>query len=651
MDSNGQKLKKGIQLFKQEKYIDAIKVFYDVIKLYKLELKKHKENSKNSFNDIIEERKSVIKNFVNASDCISAAYLKIDQPNKALKYANAMITLQPYGCKGYLRLSKIHLHNNNSKDAFLSLKRGYIKINEIGNNNKTDTVNVALYNQLKHEMKRLKKITESDNSNSPILNVTEEEKIRITKSTDPLKYLPNELIGMIFSQFSLAFNLQCLLVCKNWYEILTNSDLNIFRDFKLKKNIRKQELVKFFNFLNKVDHHKYLNSVNIEPHATVEQSCLTLFFSNHLQLQNFFKINLNQFNYFGLLPYIKNGQVEFSNLKVLNLRIPLYIQENSRLEEIFNLCPKIEKLILIITKIDSRSKNFDGKFMVVDHLKFLNISIEGNLANNFLNNNIIDSFLKNNKFPVLEQLTLSKVKITHETLKALINSYFKVIELQDITGISIELLLDALLEKVEPKKSKLKEIKLIESNTSMESSHRDWRNELLDSKLLYNLNVLILRNSCITPSLLDDILLASSTNIKKLHLLLNRNIIFQNKLNTSLITQTPYGYTNISNLIIKIPQIEELSLVGCSGFNRVTLNELINTALNNNIFNKLNYLNLSLNKLDNEGLIRLFRKPYNLRLERLVIEYSEINPSTVKYLLDNKYCKRIDYKMDERVVL
>lgn len=650
MDSNDQKLKKGIQLFKQEKYLEAIKVFYDVIKFYKLELKNQKENLRNGFNYIIEERQKVIKNFVNASDCISAAYLKINQPNKALKYANAMTILQPCGCKGYLRLSKIYLYNHNNKDAYLSLKNGYLKIKETENVKKIDTANVPLYNQLKQEMKRLKSIIESDNSKSSIINITEEVKI-INESTDPLKYLPTEIISMIFNEFSLIFNLQCLLVCKNWYEILSNSDLNIFRDFELKKNIRKQDLIKFFNFLNKVDHHKYLNSINIEPHAKIEQSCLNLFFSNNLQLQNSFKLNLNQFNYFGLLPYIKNGKVNFSNLKILNLRIPLYIQENSRLEEIFKLCPNIEKLILIITKIDSRSKIFDENFIVADRLKFLNLTIEGNLANNFLNNNIINSFLKNNKFPDLQQLTLSKVKITCETLKTLITSSLKIIELQDIPGISIALLLDVLLEKIEPKMSKLEEIKLIESNTTMDSSHRDWRNELLESKLLYNIKVLILRNSCITPSLLNDLLLASSTNIKKLHLLLNKNLIFQNNLNSSIITQTPYGYTNISDLIIKIPKIEELSLVGCPGFNPFTLNELTNTALTNNIFNKLKYLNLSLNKLNNDSLIRLFRKPYNLRLERLVIEYSEINPNTVRYLLDNKYCKRIDYKMDERVVL
>ncbi|KAG0687292.1 hypothetical protein C6P40_002558, partial [Pichia californica] len=109
MDTNDRRMKKGVQFFKEEKYEDCIKIFRVLIQSYKLEFSKQKEQLLKQ-RDIkikqnnLEASKIFSKNFVNASDCISAAYLKINKPKDALRYAKAMIIQQPFGCKGYLRL-------------------------------------------------------------------------------------------------------------------------------------------------------------------------------------------------------------------------------------------------------------------------------------------------------------------------------------------------------------------------------------------------------------------------------------------------------------------------------------------------------------------------------------------------------------------
>lgn len=72
-------------------------------------------------------------------------------------------------------------------------------------------------------------------------------------------------------------------------------------------------------------------------------------------------------------------------------------------------------------------------------------------------------------------------------------------------------------------------------------------------------------------------------------------------------------------------------------------------------FNKprqLKYLNLSLNKINGVGLTELFNRQGSwLRLNTLVILYCDVNPHSVNYLLKKQYCKKVDYKMSEKMIL
>ena len=653
MDAEERNLKRGIQLFKRQDYHSSINVFLAVVHAYQDEFNSNRmrleKNAKTKTGRKSDEKLSYNKNYVNALDCLSASYLKVNDLEKALRYARIMVSLQPLNCKGYLRLSKIHVLLKNDRRAYETLRKGYLKIREAKNDPaKKFIVNEPLYRQLKDELQKSKNSLQGSKE-SIEEGITNLQQV-LTKDSDPLKVLPFELICNIFAQFPLLFNLRCLSVSSHWNETLT-STARVFESFNLKKNIRKQELTQFFKFLGKIHRHNngriFLKSVNIEPHETTEKSILQLFFSNELIVESL-KINLKSTNIFGLNPIIRNGKISFSHMKSLSLRVPLFVNETVALEEILSRCENLEKLVLVIPKIDSRSKLIKQNATSFAKLNMLSVSVEKEAANSALNHLLMNTFLAQNMFPNIRHLTISRVRLSLETLKKIFYPQIETIELDSVPGISIASLLDAMLASTEAR-STLREMKIVETETTMNSSHRDWRNELLNSKLLSNLNVLMLRNSCITPTLLEDMLVASSCHIKSLHLVLNRYIVFQNKLSSS--TQTPYEYANISNLISRIPHIEELSIVGCPGFNQLTLGELSREAIANRLFDKLFYLNLSMNKVEDNSLVQLFRRPYNLKLEKLVIQYCQVSPGTVRYLLDNNMCRSIDYKMSDRVVL
>lgn len=653
MDTEERNLKRGIQLFKRQDYHGSINVFLAVVHAYQNEFNRNRirleKNAKIKTGRKSDEKLSYNKNYVNTLDCLSASYVKVNDLEKALRYARIMVSLQPLSCKGYLRLSKIHLLLKNDQKAYEILRKGYLKIRKAKNDPAEKfVVNESLYRQLKDELQK-SKCSLQGSTESVEVGITNSQQV-LTKDNDPLKVLPFELICNIFAQFPLLFNLRCLSVSSYWNETLT-STARVFESFNLKKNIRKQELTQFFKFLGKIYRHNngriFLKSINIEPHETAEKSILQLFFSKELIVESL-KINLKSTNLFGLNPIIRNGKISLSHMKSLNLRVPLFVNETVTLEETLSRCENLEKLVLVITKIDSRSKLIKQNATRFAKINLLSISVEKEAANSALNHTLLNTFLVKNMFPNIRHLTISRVKLSLETLNKIFNPKIETIELHSVPGISITSLLDAMLANTEAR-STLREMKIVETETTMNSSHRDWRNELLNSKLLSNLNVLMLRNSCITPALLEDILLASSCQIKSLHLVLNRYIVFQNRLSGS--TQTPYEYANISNLISKIPHIEELSIVGCPGFNQLTLGELSREAIANRLFDKLFYLNLSMNKVEDNSLVQLFRRPYNLKLDKLVIQYCQVSPGTVRYLLDNNMCRSIDYKMSDRVVL
>lgn len=649
MDIAERDLKIGIQYFKKQNFNDAITLFLKVIQIYQDDFNT-KKNILQKNSKVLQKNLNISynKNYVNTLDCISACYIKTENLEKALKYSRIMVALEPFGCKGYLRLSKVYCYLKDQKRAYEVVKRGYLKIREIKNDtNKKHTyrVNEQLYQLLKDEVRRLKDLTSNSISTSqPLPN-----------NTDPLKRLPMELIDKIFQEFSFTFQLESLLVCKYWKNTLINST-HIFQNLRLKKNIKKLDFEKFLKFIAR-NHHgfksvpTYLKSLNLEPHESVEQQILTLFFEKDFAIWNF-SVHLHNINFHGFKSYFKTGKAFLPNLKSFNLTVPLYIHEAATLEDILKHCGNLEKLVLTVPKFDKRSKNVEKQPITFTKLKFLNITVEKDVQNNPLNKILLDAFLFRNNFPVLKHLTLSFVNIQQETLKKLIIPELKSIELFAIPGINIECILGAMIEKCKTPNGNLEELKIVEKDTKEFQMAMDWKNSLLNSKILSNLNVLVIRNSCILPNLLDSILVASACQLKTCHLVLNKNIVFKNKSRSMMTLESPpYGFIKIEDILTQIPNIEEFSLVGCPRFNNETLRDMVKHASQHKLFDNLKYLNLSMNKIDSNSLMHLFKYPCNLTLDKLVIQYCEISPDSVKYLLDNNKCKSIDYKMNDRVVL
>lgn len=631
--------KNAIQLFRSGEYEEAVRVFDTIIRSYQLDFKNRQKEASAG------EEVSYNRNFLNALDCMSASLMKLDRFKRALKYAERMILLDRYSIKGYLRIGKIYQCLGDYRQSYNILKKGYLTIKQ-GKLDRSPSlkINDALYCQLKDGLKHAKEKISESNSSGEIHR----------KDLDPLKLLPYELINNIFAMFPTTFNLHCLCVSRYWHDTLLNIP-HIYEDYRLKKNIRKQDFERFMKFIYKVNKNGndiYLKSVNIEPHDTAEQSVLSLFFKTNIHLEQLY-LNLNTTNYYALQSTLRNGNFDLSFLKDLNLRIPLFINDSTNLEYILNQCPNLSKLVISIPKFDNRSKLPKSMGLKLHNLEFLSVIAEKNSYRNKLNSILIDSFLSKNNFPNLKHLTLSRTAITVDTFYELITDGLEILEIDSIPGISMIHISDALLRKSNGRSGHLKELKVVEIDTTMDLSHRDWNDLLLNSKIFWNLKILMLRNSCISPSFLYALLLGSSCQLEHLHLILNSNIIFENKLSSSIPTQSnlPYGYTDIINIVSKIPKIKELSLVGCIGFNNMTLKTMVKFSHSHHSFDNLRYLNLSMNKIDGSGLLSIFKQPYDLKLQTLVIQYCNVDPNTVKYLRDKNLCGTIDYKMSERVVL
>ena len=638
MDIQNKVFENGIRLFKQNNYQDAIIQFNNLLELYKHEQKLAKSTHYH-------------KNYSNVLDCLSACYVKLNNVEKALKCAKIMIHVDLYNPKGYLRLNKVYLSINETFKAYEVLKKGYTKIRQFKNSNQNGKINESLYEQLKTELKKQKDISTS--------NAQKSKEIELPKCQDPLQKLPIDIINLIFKQFPLSFNIQCLTVSSYWHDLLIGST-NIFDDITLKKNIRKQSFEKCLKFIIKHNQKKkmqsiFINSINIEPHDSCENSILSLFFGRKNIQVNHLSITLNSCNYHALYNYMKVNFSLLSNLKSLKLNIPLIINETSNLEILLRECYNLSNLVLIISKFDNRSKKSTGIGVHLESLKSLSISVDPNATNNKLNNILLDDFLLGNHFPRLQSLTLSRVNIQPTTLSTIISPYLKSIELDHIPNVSTVQICECLLRKsISNKDGNLNTLKVVETETenSLTLSHNNWFNSFHQTKIFSNLSTLMLRNSGITPNLLNDILKSTNCNIKNLHLVLNSNLVFENKLSSSNNQPSPTnGYCQITDIIEKIPRIQQLSLVGCPRFNNLTLKEMIQYSHNNHCFDDLNYLNLSMNKIDGDTLIKIFNRPNNLRLQKLVIQYCQIDPDTVHYIRTQKLSLSVDYKMSDRVIL
>lgn len=642
MESNNKGFERGIGFFKNGKFEDAVKEFTILVDVYR-QSAKHKQDTSTLKYD---------KNYVNVLDCLSACYMKLNKVEKALRYAKTMVMADQYNPKGYLRLHKTYLQLNDNVKAYEVLKKGYLKVRQFKNTKQGDEkkVNENLYEQLKLELKRQK-----DSLNNATENNTTEKPIEKV-STDPLRKLPLDLIEQIFGQFSMSFKLQCFTVSSFWRDTLLQSS-NLFEDFQLRKGIRKQAFEKCIKFI--INHNQkkkmpfaYIRSINIEPHASCESSIISTFLGKRFNVRHL-SVTLNSCNFLALHTEMKKNTSFLNNLRSLKLDLPLMITDNSNLETLLRECYNLTDLTLIIPKFDTRSKKPTTIGVHLESLMSLTISIGMNAYNSKLNLLLLDDFLSKNQFPRLEHLALSRVSINKRTLSNLLTPNLKSIQLDSVFNFSIVDVSEALVEKAtHGSVGKLSTLKIVEADTTMYPLATDWFSLFDKTKIYYNLSTLMLRGSCIPPRLLDDLLKSTNCNIENLHLVLNCNLIFENNLASFNNQQPPmHGYCKIDEIIAKIPKVKQLSLVGFPGFNNSVFNNMVHFSHNNRCFEKLEYLNISMNKIDGNTLIRLFRKPNSLRLQKLVIQYCQVDPDMVEFIRKQKYSLSVDYKMSDRVIL
>lgn len=619
MPPNENIFKEGVNLFKQQRYEESITIFKNLVKEYQLE---------------DQPGDTQRKNFVNLLDCLSASYSKVQKLDRSIKCAEKMIDVDPFGCKGYLRLAKVYRLQDRENNAYEILKHGYLKIKEEKMKPQYTLFNETLYKQLKEELKLAKK-----------------RKGFRERSYDPLKDFPDEIIGIIFSEFSPYFNLQCLIVSKLWYKRLVCVPY-IFNNCHLKKNIRKQEFDRFLGFVSLVSpgSHNFVKSINIQPHKTVEQTIINDIFKREIKVENL-SIELESLNLFSLTRSMKNSKLELSSIKSLSIDLPIITNENTSIEAVLSKCPNVSKFVIKIPKYDSRSHDTLNTPITFPSLTSLTIVVERSMQKHQLNNVIINNFLLRNNFPSLEHLSFSKVNLCFEVFQKIITTKLKTIELELVPNICIIRLTNLLISQVGNKvEGRLEELRIVENDVTMEVPSPNWELELTKFQVYKNLKTLVLRHSHVTPKLLLAILISTSCELEELHLILNSNIIFgSNRPSTS--NRPLYGSVDIIELIEKIPRIKQLSLVGCFGMDNTAIIRMAKHIAIGNLFGHLSYLNLSLNKIDGRGILQLLGKTPKLKLETLVINFTKVDANTVRYLRELRVCKKIEYKMDDRVSL
>lgn len=648
MEKNQQELKRGIKFFQENDYEKSISIFLKVIYVYQLDYKEKRKQLKIGKS---KEKLKVLydKNYINALDCIAACYIKIGNLDKALKYALVMISTEPTNCKSYLRVCKIYQLLNNEYKAKDTATKGYLRIREFKKNNPTYKVNENLYEQLKDEVKKYKSIRKEPSQD--IENKTKPPS-SIMKCSDPLNVLPIELIEKVFEVFNFQFCLQCLSVSRDWYDKLSNSS-HIFGKFKLQKNIKRQQFDKFLKFLERAHDPKdliHINLLELQPNPNVEKGILQTLFTKRLIIDEIC-LNLRNSNYSGLMEHLKLNKNILENIKSLNLELPVFIPQSGGLENSLSKFTKLEKLSLTVTDFDSRNYKFSDNSLTLkpitfNNLTYINIKIEPNARNTNYNTLLFQSFFENNLFPNLRHIILSNVVLGVNALTNVLNSKTETIELEKVPNMAIGLVIDTLVKKTTIPNSSLTKLRIIELATEHYNIQPETFMKLEELKILSNLETLIIENSCILPNLLNNILINSSSNLKKIYLFSNKYISFS-KLQGSPVFEE-IGYINIVEMISKIPKAEELSLSACSGFNSSTLTNMATYIWNNKYFHNLKYLNLSFNRINDESVKYFLNRPYRVKLNTLDLSYCQVSSNMVKYILDKNWCGRVVYNMDEK---
>ncbi|ODV94764.1 hypothetical protein PACTADRAFT_34518 [Pachysolen tannophilus NRRL Y-2460] len=399
LDVLGKAIDLGINHFMQQNYHKALKIFskaislaesYDEDEIIKLR-KTLKLPQKWSSCKIIHPKLGSLL------DHRAATYERLNDLTNSFKDCEKLIELEPFGCKGYLRMSKIFMRQGKQTKAYAVLVKGIKRVNY-----GIEKYNIPVSGKLLEALRRQKEAIGEDIKKDRIVKQIEnkvEDKLlvvptkrklttlsdmisdQLTKkqspaviyfSKDPLEKLPLELIRKIFKYLPFQSISSCVLVSKIWYEIITSFP-ELFEDIQLKRQISASAFKKLYKILSKSSQNrtfKRINRLKIYPKRQEEKSILnTLMNFTKLQILNL-EIYLSDINLRDLFLMIRESKLarfNFSNLETLRLEIPLLLE----FEEFFiDLLPKLSVFEIVISEITKIKNQSDAK-KISDNLKTL----------------------------------------------------------------------------------------------------------------------------------------------------------------------------------------------------------------------------------------------------------------------------------------
>lgn len=159
------------------------------------------------------------------------------------------------------------------------------------------------------------------------------------------------------------------------------------------------------------------------------------------------------------------------------------------------------------------------------NLKSLNLIVMPSAEESRFNKPVIQQFIKLNVFPKLKHLKFCRAIIEKGDFEIFLPAGLETLILEDNPGISLENVLDTLIQKSSANDigGSLKILRITETGTTLEGKYERWQDELSNCGILKNLQELIIRNSRINAKMLDKILKATNGKLQRFHLIMNHD--------------------------------------------------------------------------------------------------------------------------------
>lgn len=692
----------GISLFKSFQYDKALEKFNQLVKnLSNMSFETIKKIRRENYN--LRET-SILGNVVHPKlasiiDHRAATYEKLQKYGNALQDGMQLMKLDPLCCKGYLRTGKLFMILGEKEKALKVFKNG-IRIIENAILKHGISVPNILFTNMKHQYEVLKKITtdpesriykydiqtalksKKKNQEQDVNFLFCQKKNKIKKNTDPFLVFPVEIIEMIFSHLSIDNLLMCRTVCKNWDFNLTNiTDLFLYQmnfkqqvtisEFKCGVEFAKVIILKTYN--QQIKNLK-IRSVFNASHLNKILECL--FFEKGLSIDSLelFDKNLS-FQLF--LNRLCKCSWRLNNLHKLR-HLKLGLNSSLRFEDIiFKLFKNLRSLCIVIN-FPNYSSTYNSLLPTSD--KFFK-----HLNN--LNSNSEKIMHGMQKLTIINHSKLTQEINANSTINETYNPYpiyfdYSFPNIVELTIVSFNFKND--LQNFGRFFLQINHLKYLRLENNSHLSILDFCQILKNYKPIFELEKLIFRESKISVS--QDLKFFSHDEINQLQFLKYLDI-YGNLLSIT-------GFLNFLTISCKSKNLKTL-MIGNSKYltfktglfnhrntdNILSLYEILNIAKNlsnihlnnltlddqsmkhfyNDIKNKIGIQNCNLKSLNlsfcynikGTGFIDLFHAypPFVnqknqdesslFKLDILIIDGLEINPSTLNLLLKNDFVKLI----------